>query len=281
MGAMHSDPIFDAAKLLASADGLLITAGAGMGVDSGLPDFRGNEGFWKAYPALAHARVAFQAIANPAAFEVAPKRAWGFYGHRLALYRKTVPHEGFQLLLAMARRLPQGAFVITSNVDGQFQKAGFPDDRILEIHGSIHQLQCCRPCRETVWPARAIEPEVDEERCEWVGSELPRCARCTGLARPNILMFDDLAWLPDRTEMQRQRFDAWAQDVTAPVVIELGAGVDLPSIRWMGEGTGWPLIRINPAHPGTSSDAAVRVPIGARRALELIFESLADLDGAL
>ena len=43
-----------AAKLIASADGLLITAGAGMGVDSGLPDFRGNEGFWKAYPALAH-----------------------------------------------------------------------------------------------------------------------------------------------------------------------------------------------------------------------------------
>ena len=42
--------ITQAARLIEKADGLLITAGAGMGVDSGLPDFRGNEGFWRAYP---------------------------------------------------------------------------------------------------------------------------------------------------------------------------------------------------------------------------------------
>ena len=45
------------------ADGLLITAGAGMGVDSGLPDFRGTEGFWRAYPALAQAHIRFESIA--------------------------------------------------------------------------------------------------------------------------------------------------------------------------------------------------------------------------
>ena len=42
------------AEHLKQADGLLITAGAGMGVDSGLPDFRGAQGFWKAYPPLKH-----------------------------------------------------------------------------------------------------------------------------------------------------------------------------------------------------------------------------------
>src|SRR5690606_8161485 len=49
-----------AAQLLAQADGLLITAGAGMGIDSGLPDFRGSEGFWNAYPALGRARIQFE-----------------------------------------------------------------------------------------------------------------------------------------------------------------------------------------------------------------------------
>ena len=44
--------IQQAAEIVAAADALIISAGAGMGVDSGLPDFRGNEGFWKAYPAL-------------------------------------------------------------------------------------------------------------------------------------------------------------------------------------------------------------------------------------
>ncbi|WP_332673897.1 SIR2 family NAD-dependent protein deacylase [Aromatoleum sp.] len=278
---MHSAPILRAAKLLTSADGLLITAGAGMGVDSGLPDFRGNEGFWKAYPALAHASIDFQAIANPAAFDANPKRAWGFYGHRLALYRKSVPHSGFRLLLTMARRLPRGAFVVTSNVDGQFQKAGFAEERILEIHGSIHHLQCCGPCRETVWSANSIEPETDDERCEWSARALPRCVHCGGLARPNILMFDDLGWIDSRTEKQREHFDAWVQNVASPVVIELGAGVDLPAIRWIAERSGWPLIRINPRHPQTRSNIAVSVPVGARQALELITKSLADIQDAL
>ncbi len=78
-----------AAELIESADALIIAAGAGMGVDSGLPDFRGNEGFWKAYPALARARLEFTRIASPSAFERNPQLAWVFYGHRLKLYRDT------------------------------------------------------------------------------------------------------------------------------------------------------------------------------------------------
>ncbi|MDS4013216.1 MAG: NAD-dependent deacetylase, partial [Candidatus Accumulibacter sp.] len=81
---MTTPPDYDrCARLLTQADGLLITAGAGLGVDSGLPDFRGVHGFWRAYPALGQARIAFEQIANPAAFAAQPRLAWGFYGHRL------------------------------------------------------------------------------------------------------------------------------------------------------------------------------------------------------
>ena len=61
--------IIRAASLIDQADLLLVAAGAGMGVDSGLPDFRGNEGFWKAYPALARAQLAFASVAAPRTFE--------------------------------------------------------------------------------------------------------------------------------------------------------------------------------------------------------------------
>jgi NAD-dependent SIR2 family protein deacetylase len=135
-----------AAEAIAKADGLLVTAGAGMGVDSGLPDFRGSEGFWNAYPALARARIGFTSIANPAAFESNPRRAWGFYGHRLQLYRETVPHAGFGILKTLSNEMEHGAFVFTSNVDGQFQKAGFNPRRVVEAHGSIHHLQCQNGC---------------------------------------------------------------------------------------------------------------------------------------
>jgi hypothetical protein len=87
-----------AAALIASAGALVIAAGAGMGIDSGLPDFRCNTGLWQAYPALAAAQPPFMAIASPTALRDDPRRAWGFYGHRLALYRDAVPHPGFAML---------------------------------------------------------------------------------------------------------------------------------------------------------------------------------------
>jgi len=65
-----------------------VTAGAGMGVDSGLPDFRGDQGFWRAYPPYAKVGLSFADLANPRWFDEAPSLAWGFCGHRLNLDRR-------------------------------------------------------------------------------------------------------------------------------------------------------------------------------------------------
>ncbi len=91
-----------AKQLLKEVDAIFITAGAGMGVDSGLPDFRGVEGFWNAYPKAKELGLKFEEMANPEWFESDPQLAWAFYGHRLHLYRETVPHEGFNKLLALS-----------------------------------------------------------------------------------------------------------------------------------------------------------------------------------
>jgi NAD-dependent SIR2 family protein deacetylase len=263
-----------AAKLIAEADGLLITAGAGMGVDSGLPDFRGNAGFWKAYPALGQAGIEFTKIANPAAFAREPRLAWGFYGHRLALYRRTVPHAGFDLLQQMAAQLRHGAFVITSNVDGQFQKAGFNPAQVLEIHGSIHHLQCAGPCGDTIWSAETLMVEIDEVDCQWTAPELPTCPRCGSLARPNILMFGDWDWIADRQHQQQRAWQQWVNQVNRLVVVEMGAGVDIASIREISESQGCPLIRINPRHPDLGRAAGISLPMGARAGLEAIWAEL-------
>src|SRR5207253_10939678 len=111
------DTILAASAAVEQAEALLIGAGAGMGVDSGLPDFRGPKGFWRAYPACEKLGLSFQAMANPRWFQSDPAFAWGFYGHRLDLYRKTEPHAGFGLLKAWGERMRHGSFVFTSNVD--------------------------------------------------------------------------------------------------------------------------------------------------------------------
>ncbi len=267
-----------AAEVLAAADAVLIGAGAGMGVDSGLPDFRGDEGFWRAYPPFKERGLGFQSMANPRWFDNDPELAWGFYGHRLNLYRDTRPHSGFEILLRHVRQTQAGYFIFTSNVDGQFQAAGFAPDRIVECHGSIHHLQCVTPCSQTIWPAGAVEPVVDPDTFR-ATPPLPSCTKCNTLARPNILMFGDRQFIGDRSYAQEQQMRQWLQTLGGQklAVVECGAGTAVPTVRWQCEKItselDATLIRINPreAHgpPGTISLA-----MGAQEALERINELL-------
>ncbi|CAH2030315.1 SIR2 family NAD-dependent protein deacylase [Trichlorobacter ammonificans] len=242
-----------AARAIENAEILIITAGAGMGVDSGLPDFRGNSGFWQAYPPYARLGLSFIECANPEHFQRDPAFGWGFYGHRTNLYRETVPHEGFHILQRWAAGIGAPPFVVTSNVDGQFQKAGFADENILEVHGSIHWLQCQVPCSTTIWPNNE-QIMVDERTMR--AAQVPRCPACGGVSRPNILMFGDWSWLPQRTHAQEQRFQQFLDEHAQQrmVVIELGAGTTIPTIRATSERVGWRyphavVIRINPREP--------------------------------
>src|SRR6185369_4443260 len=233
----RTDSFSRAAAELRRAGALVVTAGAGMGVDSGLPDFRGDQGFWKAYPPYERLGISFVDAANAAHFEADPPFGWGFYGHRAHLYRETAPHAGFAILLRWIERLDLASFVVTSNVDGQFQKAGFAADHVHEVHGSIHHLQCTEPCSGAIWPYGEDVP-VDEATMR--ARRIPRCPRCRAVARPNILMFGDGAWIAARTEAQRGRLEDWLgrHERDRLVVVELGAGTAIPTIRWTSERLG-------------------------------------------
>ncbi|XVV04224.1 SIR2 family NAD-dependent protein deacylase [Actinosynnema sp. CA-248983] len=253
-----------AAELIASADAVLVCAGAGMGVDSGLPDFRGDHGFWQAYPPYERLGLKFVELADPVHFAEDPTLAWGFYGHRLDLYRRTEPHAGFAVLRGW------GARVFTSNVDGQFQRAGCTD--VAEVHGSIHHLQCVEPCTDEVWAADDVVVEVDPETMRAV-SPLPSCRNCGGLARPNILMFGDWAWVPERSQRQLDALTEWRRGKRNLVVLELGAGLAVPTVRRQAElasAASGALIRINPREPEVRHGRGVSLRMGALEALQTL-----------
>ncbi|MDR1887861.1 MAG: NAD-dependent deacetylase [Zoogloeaceae bacterium] len=268
-----------AAGLIEAADALIVGAGAGMGVDSGLPDFRGEDGFWRAYPALRQASIDFYNIASPSAFHESPERAWGFYGHRLALYRNTTPHSGFALLKHWGEYVRHGISVFTSNVDGQFQKAGFNPMHIHECHGSIQHLQCLEPCCGAIWSADDFQPDVDEQNC-MLRNPPPVCPHYGGMARPNVLMFGDSGWIASRSDAQGDRQQAWLSKVRQPVVIELGAGTAIPSVRHFSRYvTGRfsfdaRLIRVNPNECEVPNRQDVSLKMGAAVALAAIAEVL-------
>jgi len=178
-----------------------VTAGAGLGKDSGLPVFRGEKDLWDHYPFFAKAGMTFSDAASPKFLAREPERFWYFYGHRYNKYLETEPHKGFQAMREMAETFSdarltttskENYFVYTSNVDGHFQKAGFNTNKIVECHGSINHFQCDY-CGE-IFDAPAKEIPLDQEK--HVVREMPSCPLCPPeqdcTVRPNILMFNDL-----------------------------------------------------------------------------------------
>ncbi len=263
-----------AARTIADSDAILIGAGAGMGVDSGLPDFRGNQGFWRAYPPYEKLGLDFVSLANPRWFVEDPGLAWGFYGHRMELYRRTTPHPGFALLRNWAAQKRGGGFIFTSNVDGHFQRAGFGPEQIVEVHGSFEGMQCTGECDVGIFPGGPIEVTIDPDTMRAV-PRLPGCPQCSALARPNILMFGDFEWNSTRTDAQMRRMKAWlgSIDQAKLVIIECGAGQAVPTVRMtcqhIAREYGGTLIRINTREPEVPR-GHISLPLRALAALEAI-----------
>lgn len=244
-----------------------------MGVDSGLTDFRGNHGFWNAYPAYDRLGLSFVDCANPQHFIKDPHFAWGFYGHRTNLYRDTIPHEGFHIIKKWIERNSAKYFVVTSNVDGQFQKAGYDEELMYEVHGSIHWLQCQARCNDTIWRNDEVF-QIDDTTMR-AADPLPRCIVCGKVCRPNILMFGDWSWLNYRTLIQQNAFNRFLKNNSDRhiAVIEMGAGEAIPTIRGISERIGRKkqatVIRINPREP-TIRTPHISMPCGALEGLQQI-----------
>ena len=273
-----TDQISKAANAIRSCSALVIATGAGMGVDSGLPDFRGDEGFWNAYPPFRELGLSFVDLADPRWFTQNPAQAWGFYGHRLELYRRTEPHAGYQILKHWADSKAHGCFSFTSNVDCHFQTAGFDTNRIVECHGSFSHLQCRQPCNKSLWSSADTNISIDESTM-LANNPLPMCPDCNSISRPNILMFGDFNWIGDRTQDQLDRMNSWLSKIPKNeiVIIEIGAGTAVPSVRRLSDGLilqkSATLIRINPREP-KGLDGTISIAQGGLETLQQINELL-------
>jgi len=263
-----------ALELMSNKTQLLITAGAGMGVDSGLPDFRGKKGFWTQSGLMKNSGMSYRDLARPKLFKNLPTRAWGFYGKRINTYRNTIPHKGFDILLKWTKEQFVDYFVFTSNVDNQFQKAGFSQDKIVECHGSILHKQCLNNCCKKVWGMDDLKLSIDARN--FAKGEYPTCPKCNGPARPNVHMFADLDWVGSRTALQEKRYKAWLETISRKdlLIIELGAGVIIKNIRLEAKRLGVPIIRINPDESDVENGASISC--GALEALEHLDKMLTE-----
>ena len=237
---------------LETSDAVLVCAGAGMSVDSGLPTYRDKEGFWNDYPPYRELRKDYQTMASPHGFASNPHFAWGFFGHQYDLYKNTQPYIGYYLLLYFLHS-KKNYFVITTNVDGHFLKSGYSENRLHEAHGSIHRLQCTIPCQRSVWDVDT-DMHIKIDRPSMTAQDtLPCCPNCHGVARPNIFMFGDTdeSYVWEEGQKSADSFMQWKQDNLDKKVVILEIGVGAEGLKkhvqkYAREFKNSTLIRINP-----------------------------------
>lgn len=246
-----------AADAIERATVLIFTSGAGMGVDSGLPDYRGTEGFYRAYPPYEKAGLTYMTIATPKWFTLDPTLIWGYLGHRIDLYRTTPPHEGYTIVRRWCERARGGHFAVTSNVDNQLQRAGFAEENVFEGHGSLFWAQCQHTCGVGIYAAHDTHVPWNEQTLRATGPA-PSCPACRSPSRPNVLFFGDSGFDASRSQAQYDRLRAWLdRAMAAPgarlAVVECGAGTTVPNVRHFSElearRFGGTIVRINPREP--------------------------------
>jgi NAD-dependent deacetylase len=174
---------------VAAGGPIVFLTGAGISQESGIPTFRGPEGYWRAGSVNYHPME----LATFAAFSRDPAIVWAWYLHRRGKCHVAAPNVGHMAIAEVGRRLGARSVLITQNVDGLHLRAGSPPKSTYEIHGNIDFMRCAAACGPGI---SALPPELD---LDWsAGRALTpaeqawlSCEACGGPMRPHVLWFDE------------------------------------------------------------------------------------------
>jgi NAD-dependent deacetylase len=232
-----------AAAAIAAAGRLLVSSGAGISKESGIPTFRdAQEGLW--------ARFDPEQLATEEGFRAAPRRVWGWYAYRRRRVAACAPNAGHRSLALLERRVPE-LVIATQNIDGLHQAAGSTD--VIELHGSIHRYRCL----DRGHPARLPVPEAAGDAAEL---DPPACALCGSPLRPDVVWFGEM--LPEAATAR-----AWELARRCDTLLVVGTSgmvwpaAELPSVA---KRAGAFVIEVNPEPSGVSraADVVLRGPAG-------------------
>jgi NAD-dependent deacetylase len=159
---------------LTAARRICVLTGAGISTDSGIPDYRGPNGVWTRDPDAEKLVTLSYYLADPDI----RRRAWLM--RRDLQHGEVAPNAGHRALADLER---QGRLLalITQNVDGLHQAAGSSPERVLEVHGTVHEVECLT-CHDRTTMRSALD-RVD------AGEPDPACLRCGGILKSATISF--------------------------------------------------------------------------------------------
>ncbi len=176
------------ARRIAAGERLTVLSGAGISAESGIPTFRGPDGYWTVGSRVYHP----QEMATRAMFDRLPREVWQWYLYRMGVCLGAAPNAGHRAVAGIERLLGDRFTLITQNVDGLHLRAGSSAQRTLQIHGNVFFMRCAAECSPSVYPLPDRVPaKAPGERLTDAEADLLVCPRCGDLTRPNVLWFDE------------------------------------------------------------------------------------------
>jgi NAD-dependent deacetylase len=167
---------------------VVIMTGAGISAESGIPTFRGKEGYWTVGSQHYHP----QEMATYANFNRMPEEVWTWYLYRRGVCHRAAPNVAHQAVVECEKGLGDRFTLITQNVDGLHLRAGNSRERTFEIHGNIDFMRCANECSTTLYAMPDGVASKDQgNRLTPEELALLRCPRCDGPSRPHVLWFDE------------------------------------------------------------------------------------------
>jgi NAD-dependent deacetylase len=187
---MVEPPATDLVNLLSrwrGGSGLLVfLTGAGVSAESGIPTFRGKDGYWR----VGSENYSPMDLATHAMFERAPEVVWCWYLSRFRRAASAEPNDAHRAIAQVQKAYGPRVGLITQNVDGLHQRAGSPPESSYAIHGSALFIRCAKACSDPVAMPALSGPIADEELSGEMRLVLT-CTRCRGWMRPHVLWFDE------------------------------------------------------------------------------------------
>ena len=268
---------------------VFVLTGAGVSAESGIPTFRGKDGYWRNFDPTK--------LATPEAFARDPQLVWDWYRERRKGIRNARPNAAHEAIARLAQRMDE-FLLVTQNVDDLHARAGVAAEKMVQIHGDIFVTRCSR-C-EFSNAGRGGSPEPPDacvvqptngrlrsrNGCEATAGlsiaatserdlDVPTCPQCQVLMRPGVVWFGEQ--LP-RNELKRVEdfLDGGACDVVivAGTTATFGYIIDWALRASLHSGE---LIEVNPEETALSRFATRSVREPAALALPRIVDELITL----
>jgi len=201
---------------------ITVLTGAGISAESGIPTFRGPEGYWT----VGSREYRPEQMATHSMFTQNPWESWAWYLYRHTVCKNAEPNSGHRAIVRMEEIFKDRFRLVTQNVDGLHLRAGNSRERTFQIHGNINYIRCSGECTPKLFdfPKEIGDKEKDQPVTE-EEKKLLTCPRCGSIARPHVLWFDECY---NETWYKAESAMAWATSTDLLLVVGTAGATNLP-----------------------------------------------------